>query len=144
MIGILADLVKLAFNYLALRIGFAGAVFWRVVAAQFVRAADLGEPLALVIGAIADLTTTAVLGAAFLYLLAWTGEEHLWLKGAGFGLGAWVALFGLLVGEKAVNGLGLTPANIMVTPIAHLVFGLTLAFLARSIRSRSRTPVPAP
>lgn len=138
IIGVLADLVKLGFNYLAFRLGFAGAVFWRVVATEFVRASDLGVPLAVVIGAIADLTTSAVLGTIFLYLLEWAGDEYLWFKGAGFGLVVWVALFGLLVGKNAVMRLALTPANIMVTPIAHLLFGLALAFLAPILAGTGR------
>ncbi|MGE5530437.1 MAG: hypothetical protein ACM3X6_15020 [Patescibacteria group bacterium] len=28
LIGLLADLVKLGLNYLAFRLGFAGAIFW--------------------------------------------------------------------------------------------------------------------
>ncbi len=139
MLGVLADLVKLGFNYLAFRFGLAGAIFWRVVAAQFVRAADLASPMAVAIGAVADLTTAALLGTAFLFLLRYTGMRYLWFFGASFGLAAWVMLFGLIIGSKAVSALSLTPMNIMVTPAAHLLFGLALACLARlAVKPRSR------
>lgn len=113
-------------------------VFWRIVAAEFVRDVDLAEPLSVVIGAIADLTVTSILGAAFLHFLKWAGTSHLWLKGAGFGLAVWVALFGLLIGGKAVDVLALTPVNIMVTPIAHFLFGLALAFFTRLLIGAGR------
>ena len=85
LIGLLADAVKLAFNYLAYKLGYAGAAFWRIAAAHFVRAEDLHDPLAAVIGAIADLTTAAALGIVFLSFISRTGRGQLWLKGVGFG-----------------------------------------------------------
>ena len=51
-------------------------------------------------------------------------------QGRRFRAFVWVFLFGILTSEKALIGLALTPLNVLITPIAHLLFGLTLALLA--------------
>lgn len=138
--GLLADAIKLGFNYLAYRLHFAGVVFWQIVATHFVGKDDLHHPLAYAIGAIADLTATALTGIAFLHLLQRIGWDHLWLKGVGFGLTVWVIFFGLLTSQAAMKSLPLTATNVMVTPIAHMLYGLALAFFARILYQPKAAP----
>lgn len=126
MIGLLADGVKLALNYLAYRLGFASSVFWKIAASRFLTRGNLDTPLAYLIGAVADLTTAALLGVVFVYILHFTTERYPLLKGAGLGLLTWVALFGTVLGQ-ARSSLNVSPSTIMVAIVAHLVFGISLA-----------------
>jgi len=137
-IGILADLVKLAFNYLAFSFGFTNVVFWQIAATRFLQKGDLFGPMALLVGGVADLTTTAILGVVFLYIIDYFGTEYLWLKGAGFGMAVWVGLFGTVLGQSVQGKIPQEPSGIIVTIVAHLIFGLSLAFFTRLHYTRSR------
>ncbi|WP_366923037.1 hypothetical protein MFMK1_003525 [Metallumcola ferriviriculae] len=129
LIGVLADAVKLIFNYIAFSMGFTNVVFWQITAARFLGKADLFKPSAYLIGGIADLTVTAALGVVFLFTIYYLiGTDYLWVKSIGFGMAVWVGLFGTLLGESVQGKLPQSPSGIMVTIGAHLFFGLGLGF----------------
>ncbi len=128
LIGLLANAVKLTVNYISFLLGFTDVVFWQIVAAQFLERQDLFKPVAYFIGGVADLTATAALGVAFLYLIHYIGSEYLWLKGIGFGMLVWAGLFGMFFGRIAAEKLPPEPSGILVTIAAHFVFGVALAF----------------
>lgn len=88
-IGLLADLVKLAINYAAYLLNFTGVVFWQIVATRFLDKKYLFEPAAYLIGGIADITVTVALGILFCYVLDFTGQDNLWIKGIGFAMSGW-------------------------------------------------------
>ena len=128
LVGLLADAVKLAANYLAFLLGYTNVVFWQITAARFLNKGDLLKPVALLVGAVADLTVTSVLGVVFLYLIDKTGKNYLWIKGIGFGLAVWVGLFGTLLRQSIQGKLPQSSSGILVTIVAHIIFGLSLAF----------------
>lgn len=130
--GLLADAAKLVFNYLAFRLGFASVVFWQIAASRFLEKSDLYQPIAYLVGAITDLTVTAIIGALFIYFLHFTGRDYIWLKGAGFGLVIWVLVLGTLLSQSRIK-LALTSSDTVVTFIAHLIYGLTLALAAKRL-----------
>ncbi len=49
----------------------------------------------------------------------------------GFGLVVWVSLFGTLLGPTVEEKLPQDPNGVVVTLIAHIVFGLALAFFTK-------------
>jgi hypothetical protein len=128
IIGLLANAVKLTFNFSAFLLGFTPVVFWQLVAAQFLAREDLYKPAAYIIGGTADLAITALLGATFVYFIYYFGDEYLYFKGLGFGLVVWAALFGSLFAARIQDKIHPEPAGILVTLIAHSLFGLSLAF----------------
>lgn len=67
-IGILADIVKLAVNYLGYLLGYSKVVFWQMTASRFLVKNDLYKPIAYLIGGLADLTIAALIGVAFIFL----------------------------------------------------------------------------
>lgn len=127
LIGIAADGVKLTVNYIAYLMNFTSVVFWQIVAARFLDKKDLYKPIAYLIGGIADLTVTALLGVIFVYFIHYFGKRYLIIKGIGFGLVVWVGVFGTLVGTTVQQKLPQSPSGIIVTIVAHLFFGLALA-----------------
>ncbi|HHX94287.1 MAG TPA: hypothetical protein GX691_00475 [Clostridia bacterium] len=131
LIGILADIVKLAVNYLAFLLNYTQVVFWQLAATRFLDRGDLFSPVAFVVGGVADLTVTAALGIVFLLLIEYTGTDYLWIKGAGFGLAVWVVLFGTLLGQSVQAKLPQSSSGILVTLVAHIIFGIGLAFFTR-------------
>lgn len=131
LVGILADAVKLTFNYMAFLLNLTNVVFWQITATRFLEKGDLFKPVTYIIGGIADITVTAVLGVIFIYFIYFIGKDNLWFKGMGFGLVVWVGLFGTLLGESVRAKLPQTPSGILVTIAAHFFFGLGLAFFTR-------------
>ncbi|HEX2953546.1 MAG TPA: hypothetical protein VHR47_06140 [Bacillota bacterium] len=129
-IGILADIVKLAVNYLGYLLGYSKVVFWQMTASRFLVKNDLYKPIAYLIGGLADLTIAALIGVAFIYLLRITGRDYHYIKGAGFGLILWVVLFGTVLSQSIQAKLTLSATAILVTAVAHIIYGLALSFFA--------------
>ncbi len=130
-VGLLADSIKLVFNYACFYFGFTKTVFWQIAATRFLNRQDLFKPIAYLIGAIVDLTTTAALGVLFIYLLRLSGRDYLWFKGAGFGLIVWTGLFGTVLSQATEAKLPSEPTTILVAAVAHLLFGLALALFTK-------------
>ncbi|HWI55480.1 MAG TPA: hypothetical protein VNT57_07290 [Desulfobacteria bacterium] len=127
LVGMAADAVKLTVNYTAYLLNFTQVVFWQITATRFLDKKDLFKPIAYIIGGIADLTMTALLGVIFVYFVYYFGRRYLLIKGIGFGLAVWVGIFGTLLGSTVQQKLPQSPSGIMVTMVAHLSFGLALA-----------------
>lgn len=138
--GLLADAVKLTFNYLAFRLGFASVVFWQIAASRILEAKQINQPIAYLVGGVSDLTVTAIIGVVFIYFLHFTGREYIWLKGAGFGLAIWVSLLGTVLIQSQAK-LNLTASDTIVTMLAHLAYGLALAFWAKKYYRLPTRPV---
>jgi len=127
LIGLLADAVKLGVNYLGYILGFTDVVFWQIVATNILPKEYLFTTSAIIIGAVADLTVTGLLGVLFLYFIKFTGLDFLFLKGIGFAMLVWVGLMGVVVGPYVEAKLPQDPSGIFVTIVAHFVFGVSLA-----------------
>lgn len=134
LLGIIADFIKLTVNYLGYLFNFTPVVFWQLTATRFLEKKDLFKPVAYLIGCIADITVSALLGVFFVYLISQLGEKYLWFKGIGFGLAVWVGLFGTILGQSVQEKLPQTPSGIIVTIVAHIAFGLTLALLTGRLK----------
>lgn len=130
IVGLLANVVKLLSNYLGYLLNLTDVVFWQIAAARFLEKSDLHRPVAYLIGGLADLAVAASLGVAFIYLLSLTGWRFIYIKGSGFSILTWVILFGTLLSHTAQNTITLTATGIVVTAVAHLLFGNALAFFA--------------
>jgi hypothetical protein len=133
LVGIGADIIKLSVNLIGKLLNFTPVVFWQLVSTRFLDKKDLFNPLAYLIGGIADITVSALLGIVFVYFIYYLGSKHLWLKGIGFGLSVWVVVFGMLLGPSVQTNLPQQPLGIVVTIAAHLSFGLALALLTRGL-----------
>ncbi|KUO51477.1 MAG: hypothetical protein APF76_14025 [Desulfitibacter sp. BRH_c19] len=127
-IGFLADASKLIFNYIAFKLTFTNLVFWQLIAALLLEKDDIHKPSALLIGSIADITVSILLGVIFIYVIYFIGKEYLWIKGIGFGMLVWVSLFGVLLAQLIQGKISQDPSGILVTIVAHFIFGLSLAF----------------
>jgi len=131
LIGIFSATFKLISIYAMYMLGWSNIVFWQIVAARFLEKNDLSKPAALFIGAVADLTISAVLGVIFVYFIYFFGRKYMFIKGIGFGLLIWATLLGTLLGQSVEGKLPQTPSGIIVTIIAHFIFGLSMAVFTK-------------
>lgn len=125
--GLLADIAKLIFNYLAFRLHFTSMVFWQIAAVRFLGKQELFKPISYFIGAVTDLTVAAIIGVVFIYFLHFTGRDSIWLKGTGFALVVWVIVLGTLLTQSQAK-LALNSSDIIVTFVAHVIYGISLSF----------------
>lgn len=130
VIGLLANIVKLAFNTLASLTGLTSVVFWQIAASRFLDISELTKPIAYLIGGVTDLTITSLIGITFIYLIHYTGRDYLWFKGVGYSMAVWVGLFGTFLSQSRTK-ISLNSTEIAVTMIAHLIFGVGLAWFTR-------------
>lgn len=84
LVGIGADIVKLSVNFAAKLLDFTPVVFWQLVATRFVDKKDLFNPLAYLIGGIADIVISALLGIVFVYFIYYFGSKFIWIKGTAY------------------------------------------------------------
>jgi len=131
VIGLLADALKLITNYILFTFGFTKVVFWQITAIRFIPKEDLYHKLTYLVGAVADMAVSSLLGVVFVYVIYLFGSKNLWIKGMGFGLLVWVSLFGILLGPTVEEKIPQEPSGVVVTIIAHTVFGLALAFFTK-------------
>ena len=131
LIGILADIIKLIANYIMFQLNFTTVVFWQIAATRFLEKEFLHSPAAYLIGGTADLTVSAVLGVVFVIIIYFSGKDYLWLKGIGYAMFLWVSLFGTILGISVQEKIPQGPSEIIVTIIAHLVYGLAFALFTK-------------
>jgi|GEM_PF-815934 len=136
LVGILADTVKLTFNYITFRLGFTSAVFWQLIAALFLTKEDVFTPAGLLIGGTADIIVASFLGVVFIYFIYYTGKENLWIKGIGFGLLVWVSMFGVFLQQLIRNTIPPESSGILVTIAAHFLYGLSLAAFTKLLAGK--------
>ena len=138
--GLLANIVKLSFNYLAFRLDFASLTFWQIAASWNLGKEELVKPTALLVGAIIDLTVASIIGVVFIYFLYFVGRDYILGKGIVYGLTIWVFLFGTLQYLNQTK-LPLNISDIIVTAIAHSIYGLVLAIIAKNFDRFPTYPV---
>jgi len=131
--GLLANIIRLGVDYAAFRFKFTQVVAWRWVATRFLQGEDIHKPVALLLGAVADLAVSWALGIAFILLISVTGADYLWLKGIGLALVTWVGLFGTILHQHVLTTLAMNPSDSVVTLVTHLAFGISLAFFTRKL-----------
>lgn len=131
IVGLLADAVKLTFNYLAFKLGFTKVVFWQLVAALLLEKEYIHKPIALLVGGITDLIVASFYGVVFIYFIYLSGKVHLWIKGIGFGMIVWVSILGFILMQLIGDKLPQDPQGVLVTTAAHFFFGVSLAAFTR-------------
>lgn len=106
-------------------------VFWQIVATRFLSKEYLSTPAAYFIGGVADLTITAVLGIVFVLIIYFFGKDYIWIKGIGYAMFLWVSLFGTILGQSVQEKIPQQTSGILVTIIAHFVYGLGFALFTK-------------
>lgn len=141
LIGLLADVLKLITNYILYLLGYTKVVFWQIVATLFLHKEYLYDTSAYFIGGVADIIFTSLLGVIFVHVIYLWGSKYLWIKGLAYGLVVWVGAFGLFISRIAEEKLPQSPNGVVVTIIAHIVFGLSLAYFTRAFKQDRVIPV---
>jgi hypothetical protein len=105
---------------------------WNISADLFMRGKDTHTVLGYVIGFLADIIFGAMLGIIFVYFLKYTSTKNIIIKGWGFGIVAWVLLFGMLIHTlPTVETAPREALGNFSSFIGHSIFGISLGIFAK-------------
>lgn len=135
VVGLIANTVRTAFNYLAYYFGVTKYIPFEIAAATFLPKFKINSFFGLIIGIFADYGVAAFFAITITYLLHYTGRDYMWLKGISISLLYWLLLFGmgLQFGLSRIN-----PADIAtnLTFLAnHILLGIIVVWLLSKYNS---------
>ena len=84
-----------------------------------------------IIGLAADFIVSAILGISFVYLIKYSGQRFLLIKGLVYGAVVWLLLYGGVRSLPMVRLHDYNPLHIVIALINHLIFGLILSFIIK-------------
>lgn len=130
--GAAANVVKMAFGWLSLYSGWLSYSFTQIAASFFVGLGDLNSPAVLLLGVLTDTAVAMCFGVMLTYLITWTGGDRAVAKGAIFGTGFWLLVWGPFMGFNLVPAQVDTATGNIVALAAHVGLGmLTGALVVR-------------
>jgi hypothetical protein len=110
-----------------------------IAAGLFMNKAEREKPVGRIVGFLADYALGAILGVPLVYVLKYTGKDHAFLKGLGYGHFAWVGMYGA-VGRALGTSRGVFPLNADTNLSAyfnHSWYGIATALMAKSLADPS-------
>ncbi|MGE5528562.1 MAG: hypothetical protein ACM3X6_05405 [Patescibacteria group bacterium] len=133
-----AILVRDAYSFLAKQIGFARFYVWGIAADLFLQGKAVQSAMGTVLGFLADLCTGALIGVVYAHFLRHAGGRNPVLKGLGFGLAAWLLLFGIIFHNLShtMATAPKDPASNLSAFAGHSIFGLVLGYLWSKLLQR--------
>jgi len=135
-LGIMAGaggvLVRDLYSLFARAIGFAKFYVWNISADLFVREKEIVTAAGIVLGLLADLAMGGLIGVTFIHFLRWTRGRNPILKGIGFGIAAWLLLYGIIFHNlpQTITRAPEDAFSNLSAFVGHSLFGLSLGFCA--------------
>ena len=127
--GIFANLLNNILDYIFYLIGINKYHMWQIAASAYLKIEDTKTIPALIIGAISDYSTAALMGVSIIYLLYFTGSENFWLKGMSIGGMWWLFAFGVILRAKIGRIDPIDIGTNLYHAAEHLLFGIIVAFI---------------
>ena len=95
------------------------------------------DPVGLLAGFIAYLSVGVILGVFFVYLIAATSSDYLYLKGLLYGLALWFILtgFGTIFGLTTFRNL--TPVSALSILVGGLIFGIVTSHIIKILEHKT-------
>jgi hypothetical protein len=137
--GVIAGIPDILINELQYRMGLTDLTYSQIGANVFYPKNSVNSQEARVVGLLANGLMIGVSGVLFAYLLSATGRDKAELKGLGFGLFSWLAIYGLgkKMGLSVKSQKPLTP---LLSFIDHMLFGSLLGFITPRLGDESLFP----
>lgn len=119
VIGLLANLPKVAANFLLYNLNVSKYHCWHMIVQVFLPSSWHFDIHTVVIGGILDSIVSATFGVGLLYFLRWTGWKHPVFKGIVYTFGTWLFVCLTLGGKKLA-----TPLEVYRSLADHLIWGI--------------------
>ena len=135
--GLLGLITRDVYSFLAKIVGLAKFYVWDISTDLFINGKEVHTILGNVIGITADLIFGGILGILFAYFLKMTSSKYLILKSLGFGVVAWLFLFGLMLHNlpmvKTAPGDALSNFSAF---IGHSIFGISTGVFMKKLLAK--------
>lgn len=131
--GLGANLVKIAIEQTAVKMGLSKETGAKRAAGFFITARKFNTPQGKVLGFLADSTIAGFLGVFSSYLLTFTGKDYALLKGAAVGNISWSSMYGVLAQMGASKIKSNDPMTFLTSFISHTAFGITKFYIVTKI-----------
>jgi uncharacterized membrane protein YagU involved in acid resistance len=95
--GALGVLTRDVYSFFAKQVGLAKFYIWQRSADLFIEGKDIKTFFGNIVGILADIVFGAILGIIFIYFIKLTNHKNIIIKGWGYGMIAWLFLFGILL-----------------------------------------------
>jgi uncharacterized membrane protein YagU involved in acid resistance len=136
--GALGLLTRDVWSFFAKKIGIAKFYVWQRSADLFVEGKELKSFVGNLVGFLADIIFGAILGIAFVYFLKFTSHKNIIIKGLGFGIFAWLFLFGILLGNLpgAQQTVPKEALGNFSAFIGHSIYGISLGIYTKILLNK--------
>lgn len=131
--GFIGNIPKVILEKTFIKLGLAEISGTDRAAGIFVPPHKLADPKGKAIGWLSDSGIASMLGVAFVYGLAVTGNNQAAIKGAMAGQATWTVLYGVLGSLGATKVKPLSPKTFLSEFLSHTVYGATTAFVANKL-----------
>ena len=129
--GIAGGIVFQVFIWISTIFGIAGVTPSQIGAYLFANSTEITTLSAQIIGMVAHLINSAILGVILVYILRLMGTDYLWVKGVAYGgaihLLAYGAILRIFIPVKVLQPN--LPTS-LVFFISHIIFGIVTVFVA--------------
>ena len=129
--SILANIPINILDYIFYYIGINKFHMWHIAASAYFKITEVDTIPALIIGAISDYSTAALMGILIMYLLFFTGTEYYWIKGISVGSAWWLFAFGVILRTKVGRIDPIDSGTNLYHIFEHLLLGALIAWIIK-------------
>lgn len=137
--GIIAGIPDTIINELEYRAGLTDLSYSQIGANLFLPKNKFKNNKAWVLGMLANFTMLSASGILFTYFLSATGRDKAVMKGIGYGIISWLAIYGIGTKVGLTVGSKKTSAPLL-SFVDHVIFGGLLGLIAPKIGNDSFFP----
>lgn len=138
--GLTGNLLKDLGDTLSIKLGLSQTSYPRIAGHLFMNRKQTETVLGKTIGWLTDAAIGAGLGVGYVGVLKLTGKDHAFIKGVGYGHGAWTLFLGGSNKLKVVKTFPQDPKTILSFYISHTMFGVGLALVAKTLGDKDMFP----
>lgn len=137
--GAMGLLTRDIYSFFAKLIGLSKFYVWNISAGLFMEQKYVKTFFGNVVGFLSDIVFGALMGIVFIYFLKFTNSKNFLIKAWGFGMAAWLLLFGILF-HNLPGSQAMAPkdaiSNISAF-VGHSIFGISMGIYAQILLKRS-------
>lgn len=135
--GALGLMTRNVWSFFAKQVGLAKFYIWHLSADIFMDQKYIKTLAGNVVGVLADIVFGGLLGIVFVYFLKTTNSKSIIIKGWGYGMAAWLFLFGFMLHN--LPQMQIAPREALgnfSAFIGHSIYGISMGIYAKLLLNK--------